>query len=186
MTVRRFLLVVAGAALMLSLFGSERVRAQDAVTDEALLTEKCSLCHPSTRIFRSEPAKLKEIIERMRSKNPDWISTIQSEHIAAVVAKITNDPNVTATRLAWSEAVDRGTDLFNDKALGTKGVSCSTCHKPEAFRSVEDSYPRWDAKLKQFVGLDATILTMMREKVGADVTASDQRVMDLLIYLKSR
>ncbi len=187
MTVRRLLVVVALAALLLSLFGAETVPAQDAPPEDALLAEKCGLCHSGHRIYILEPAKLKETIERMRSKNPDWISTIQSEHIARVVAKIANDPNVIAIRLAWTESVGRGTALFNDQTLGKKGVSCSSCHKkPEAFRQIEDTYPRWNAKLKRFVGLDETILTMMREKVGADVAATDQRLMDLLIYLKSR
>ena len=91
-----------------------------------------------------------------------------------------------AYRTAWQESLDRGQALFGDKTLGKKGFSCADCHKPEAFHQIADAYPRWDAKRKTFLSLDETIAVMLREKVQADVAPNDPRVMDLLIYLKTR
>jgi hypothetical protein len=70
--------------------------------------------------------------------------------------------------------------------LWKKGVSCSGSHMmPEQFSKIEDTYPRWDAKLKRFVGHDETIALMLREKIGAELAPNDQRIHDLLIYLKT-
>jgi len=182
----RFRLAVAGFAFSFILLAAGSARAEDTSTADALLQEKCNLCHTSKRIFRMDPAKIKETVARMRSMNPDWISTIQSDHIAEVVSKIVDDPNVMANRVAWQESIARGEALFGDKSLGKKNASCADCHKPEAFRQISDSYPRWDAKRKSFLSLDETIAVMLREKVEADLAPADQRVMDLLIYLKTR
>lgn len=185
MAIRRFRRAAAGFALTLPLMIPAHLSADDP-TAEALVKEKCSLCHSSKRVNRMDPARIKETVERMRKLNPDWISSIQSDHIAAVISKTVNDPNVIAARTAWQEALDRGEALFKDDTVGKKGVSCATCHSMvEQFHQVEDSYPRWDAKLKRFVGLDETIATMLRDKVGAELAPSDQRIHDLLIYLKS-
>ena len=76
--------------------------------------------------------------------------------------------------------------LFTDDTLGNKGISCSGCHTmPQQFSKLEDTYPRWDAKLKRFVCLDETIAIMLREKIGAELAPNDQRIHDLLIYLKT-
>ena len=185
MDARRFRFFAAGLALTLPLMAVTDLPAEDP-TAEALLKEKCSLCHSSKRINRMDPVKIRETVERMRKMNPDWISTIQSDHIATAIAKVIDDPNITASRTAWREALDRGEALFKDDTLGKKGVSCSGCHTmPEQFNKIEDSYPRWDAKLKRFVGLDETIAIMLREKIGAELATNDQRIHDLLIYLKT-
>jgi len=185
MSIRRFHFFAAGLALTLPLMAAAHLPAEE-LTPEALLTEKCSLCHSSKRIFRLDPVKLKETVERMRKMNPDWISSIQSDHIAEVIAKIINDPSIMASRTAWIEALDRGEALFKNNTLGKKGVSCSGCHTmPKQFSKIEDAYPRWDAKLKRFVGLDETIAIMLREKIGAELAPNDPRIHDLLIYLKT-
>lgn len=186
MRAHRFRFVAAGLALTLPLIAAVQLRAEEP-TAEALLKEKCSLCHSSKRINRMDPAKIKETVERMRKMNPDWITTIQSDHIAAVIAKTVEDPNIIAARTAWREALDRGEALFKDDTLGKSGKSCGSCHSmPEQFEKIEDSYPRWDANRKRFAGLDETIAIMLREKVGAELVANDQRIHDLLIYLKTR
>lgn len=186
MHTRRFRLVAAGLALTLPLIAAVQLRAEEKTAD-ALVEEKCSLCHSSKRIFRMDPAQIKETVARMRAMNPDWITTIQSDHIAGVIQKVVEDSNVIAARTAWREALDRGEALFSDDTLGKSGKSCSSCHpKPEQFKKIEDAYPRWDAKLKRFAALDETIAIMLREKIGAELAANDQRIHDLLIYLKTR
>jgi len=182
----RFRIAVAVFAVSLALPAIGPSWAADAPIEDALLQEKCSLCHSNNRIFNMDPAKIKETVERMRKMSPDWISTIQSDHLAEVLAKVVNDPNVVAARTAWNESLDRGEALFKNTALGQRGVSCTDCHKSEDFHQVADSYPRWDANRKRFLTLDETIVVMLREKVGADLAAPDQRVIDLLIYLKTR
>lgn len=174
-----------GCAVSVLLAGAVPARAAAVPTEDKLLREKCMACHTSKRAYTIDPTRIKETIERMRGRSPDWISTVESEHIAAVIATITGDPNVMANRLAWQEAVVRGSELFADKALGNKGVACADCHKPAAFRQVTDSYPRWEPKLKRFVDFDETIVLMLRDKIGAEVAPTDQRVMDLLLYLKT-
>ena len=185
MHARRFRFVAAGIAFLLPAMAAAQLRAEEA-TQDALLSEKCSLCHSSKRINRMDPAKIKETVERMRKMNPDWISTVQSDHISSVIAKVVEDPSIAAARTAWREALVRGEALFRNETIGNKGVSCSRCHtKTEQFHQIQDSYPRWDAKLKRFVGLDETIAIMLREKVGAELAPNDQRIHDLLIYLKT-
>lgn len=185
MDIRRFRCFAAGLAVTLPLMAVALLPAEEP-TSEALLQEKCSLCHSSKRILRLDPVKIKETVERMRKMNPDWISSIQSDHIAREIAKVIGDPSIMASRTAWNEALDRGASLFKDDTLGKKGVSCSSCHTmPEQFNKIEDTYPRWDAKLKRFVGLDETIAIMLREKIGAELAPNDQRIHDLLIYLKT-
>ena len=186
MDIRRFRFFAAGLAMTLPLMVAAHLPA-DEQTSDALLKEKCNLCHSSKRINRMDPVKIKETVERMRKMNPDWISSVQSDHIAAVIAKAVEDPNIVAARTAWREALERGEALFKDDILGKSGKSCGHCHsKPEQFEKIEDSYPRWDAKLKQFATLDETIARMLREKIGAELAANDQRIHDLLIYLKTR
>ena len=185
MDTRRFRFAATALALTLPLMAAAHLRAEEPTAD-ALLSEKCGLCHSSKRINRMNPAKIKETVERMRKMNPDWISSIQSDHIATVIAKAIEDPGIIAARTAWREALSRGEALFKDDTLGKKGVSCSSCHTmPEQFHQIEDSYPRWDAKLKRFVSLDETITIMLREKIGAELAPGDQRIHDLLIYLKT-
>ncbi|HWR97665.1 MAG TPA: hypothetical protein VN317_04520 [Candidatus Methanoperedens sp.] len=150
------------------------------------MQEKCNPCHTSKRIFILDPAKSKEAVERMRKMNPDGISTIQSDHIAMIVANIARDSNVMASRGAWRESLDRGEALFGNKRLGKKDSSCADCQKPEAFHQIADAFPRWDAKRKSFPSLDETIAVMLREKGEADIAPNDQRVMDPLIHLKTR
>jgi len=185
MDAHRLRFVAAGFALALPVMAAANLRAEES-TETALLKEKCSLCHSSKRIYRMDPVKIKETIDRMRKMNPDWISSIQSDHIAAAIAKAIDDPGIIAARTAWREALSRGEALFKDLTLGKKGVSCSSCHTmPEQFSKIEDAYPRWDAKLKRFVGLDETIAITLREKIGAELAPNDQRIHDLLIYLKT-
>jgi cytochrome c len=185
MGIRRIHLFAAGLAMTLPLVAAAHLRAEEP-TSEALLKEKCSLCHSSKRVMRMDPVMIKATVERMRKMNPDWISSIQSDHIAEEIAKVVKDPNIMASRTAWLEALDRGATLFKNDALGKKGVSCNGCHKtPGQFSKIEDTYPRWDAKLKRFVGLDETIANMLREKIGAEIAPNDQRIHDLLIYLKT-
>ena len=153
MNAHRFRLVAAGLALTLPLIAAAQLRAEEP-TGEALLKEKCDLCHSSKRVNRMDPAKIKETVARMRKMNPDWISEIQNDHIAEVIAKLVEDPNLIAARTAWSEALERGAALFKNNTLGKSGKSCSSCHsKPEQFQKIEDSYPRWDANLKRFAPL---------------------------------
>ena len=41
--------------------------------------------------MRMDPVKIKATVERMRKMNPDWISSIQSDHIAEEIAKVVKD-----------------------------------------------------------------------------------------------
>ena len=157
-----------------------------AAIEDQLLNEKCSLCHATKRLFRMDPGEIRETVERMRKMYPDWISTIESDHIAEVITKVVKDPSAVAQRKAWQEAVERGEKLFGDASLSPKGNACSTCHKKEGLRNVADAFPRWDGQLKRFVPLNEAINRMVEFKLEAEpFPPNDQRLFDLIAYLKS-
>ena len=182
---RTIVVVSLVAAMVFSLAGSPLAQQAPGIEDE-LLNEKCSFCPSSKRILRLEPSKIKETVERMRKMNPDWISTIQSDDIAEVIATVANDTNVIAQRKAWNEALERGEKIFNDTSLGKTGKACASCHAPVTLRNIADSYPQWDVERKRFVTLNETINRMVESKLGAEpFSRNDQSLFDLIAYLKS-
>lgn len=173
-------------ALGAPLGASIALAQQTAPTDDELLNAKCTLCHAGHRIYQLKPEEIRPVVERMRKLNPDWITTTESDHIATVIAKILDDPNALAARVAWGEAVERGGALFNDVRLGTTGKSCSSCHQPGSLRNVEDAFPKYDPALKRFVDISEAINVMIQEKMkGTPLPPNDQRYFDLLSYIKT-
>lgn len=157
-----------------------------APTDDEILNAKCTLCHSGHRIYQLKPEEIRPVVERMRTLNPDWITTTESDHIVAVIAKLLDDPSAIATRVAWSEAVERGAALFKDARLGTTGKSCLSCHQSGSLRNVEDAFPKYDPVRKRFVEISEAINFMIQERMkGAPLPPNDQRYFDLLTYIKT-
>lgn len=187
--------VLLGSAVCILAAGTALAADDLSQLEEKLLKEQCNLCHSSKRILTMDPTKIAAVVERMRKMNPDWFTDIKSEHMVEVLAAILKDPQLVAGRLAWQEAVDRGERLFGDASLGKNEYSCKSCHDPATksaasppitLRNVVDAFPRWDPKLKRFVDINEAINRMVAEKLGGDqLLPNDQKLFDLLAYLKS-
>lgn len=179
---------IAGLALGIgiALLAAPAARAADALSiEEKLFAEKCSLCHSSKRIYMMDPVQLKPIVERMRKMNPDWMTTADSDHIVAVLAKLVDDPAAVAGRLAWREAAARGEALFEDEKLGTNGKSCASCHDAKTMKQVADGFPRYDLKLRRLVTLEDVVAMMVRENLAGELPPNSPQMIDLLVYIKS-
>jgi len=175
------------SATLVSAVAAAPVRAADEMpSGEDLLQAKCSICHSGHRIYRLTPEQIRPVLERMKAMNPDWVTTVQSEHIAKAIEKILADPKAQAERKAWLESVDRGEALFNSAALGTTGKSCAGCHPLPSLKNVADAYPKYDPVRNRFVGIDEAINFMIQDKLkGTPLPPNDQKYFDLLAYLKS-
>lgn len=176
-------LCIGLAALM---WASTAAAQQPQITDEELLKAKCSLCHSGHRIYQLTAEQIRPIVERMQKMNPDWITAIESEHIATVITRILADPKAVAMRDAWIASVARGEQLFSDQGLGTNGKSCSSCHDAGSLKNVEDAFPKFDPVRKRFVDINEAINYMIQERMkGTPLPPNDQRYFDLLAYIKS-
>ena len=161
-------------------------RADEATEEADLLKAKCTLCHTSMQIYVADRAKLKEVVDRMTAKNPEWFKDTDSRHLLAVLTRMLGDPKVAAQRKAWEDAVARGKALFADRSLGTTGKACVDCHAEGSLGRVKELYPRYDEKSNRYESLEERLSTMIVSKLGgAAPTVGDQRVSDLGIYLKS-
>jgi cytochrome c553 len=162
------------------------VRADESTVEADLLTAKCTLCHTSMRVYTADTAKLKEVVERMTAKNPEWFRDTDSQHLLDALVKMLGDPTVVAQRKAWEEAVARGRALYADRTLGTAGKACVDCHAEGSLGRVKNLYPRYDEKTNRYESLEERLATMMVTKLGAAAPAiGDRRVGDLSSYLKS-
>jgi hypothetical protein len=161
-------------------------RADEATTEADLLRAKCTLCHTSMRVYTADTAKLKEIVDRMTAKNPEWFKDTDSRHLMEALSRLLDDPKVAAQRKAWEEAVARGRALYTDRSLGTSGKACVDCHVEGSLGRVKDLYPRYDEKTNRYESLEERLTTMIVTKLGgAAPAAGDPRLSDLTIYLKS-
>jgi len=67
-------------------------RADEATEEADLLKAKCTLCHTSMQIYVADRAKLKEVVDRMTAKNPEWFKDTDSRHLLAVLTRMLGDP----------------------------------------------------------------------------------------------
>ena len=157
-----------------------------APSEADLLQGKCILCHSAMRVYTMDPAKLKETVERMAAKNPEWFKDVSSRHVVEALSSILKDPNIAAQRASWEEAVARGKALYADRSLGTAGKACIDCHPAGSLARVEEKYPKYDEKLNRYESLEERLATMIVTKLGgAPPFAGDPRITDLGIYLTS-
>lgn len=173
-------------ALAVSLWATTALAQQPQISDEDLLKAKCTLCHSGHRIYQLTAEQIRPVVERMQKMNPDWISQIESEHIADVITKVLDDPTAVVMREAWIQSVARGEQIFSNPALGTNGKTCSSCHAKDSLKNIEDAYPKFDPVRKRFVDISEAINYMIQERMkGTPLPANDQRYFDLLAYIKS-
>lgn len=163
------------------------VAADDAASiKDAILAEKCSLCHSSKRIMMMDPDQLRPVLERMQKMNPDWITNIDREHIAKVLAGVLRTSNVMAIREAWNDAVERGEKHFSDPSMGSNGKACTDCHARETMKQVADGYPQYDLKIRRIVSFEERVRRMITDQLAGETAgAGDPKVLELIAYLKS-
>jgi cytochrome c553 len=177
---------ILAAVFAVALAARTAPAADQPLSEEDLFKNKCDRCHSGHRIYKLTPDQIRPVVERMRKMDPDWITDVDSEHIANVIAKILGDPSAIAQRDAWAASVARGEALFRDATLGTTGKSCSSCHQPGSLRNVQDGFPRFDPVLKRFVDIEEAINLMVKNRLkGTPFPPNDQKYFDLLAYLKS-
>lgn len=151
-----------------------------------LIQKKCALCHTGHRIYNADPAQIKELVERMTAKNPEWFKDADKGHLVAGLAKLLNDPQIVTRRKDWEATVAKGKAVFADASLGKSGKSCSSCHKPEALRGVSDGYPAYDKATGRYISLQERLQKMIVSKLdGAEIPLGDPRTVALEAYLKS-
>ena len=163
---------------------------QPAIAQEgasrALIEGKCSLCHPSTRVFTVDPGSLKEVVARMTKKNPEWFKETDSRHLLESLETMLKDPEISAMRDAWEKTVSRGKALFSDPNLGGNGKSCADCHTEDSLREVRNNYPKWDVSLSKMVSLEERLNKMVVSKLeGKAFQVEDERLTSLALYIKS-
>jgi cytochrome c553 len=160
---------------------------QPATTPETeLLNSKCSLCHTGHRLFTADPAKLKELVDRMEAKNPDWFKGTEKTHLVEALSALLKDPLIKARREAWERTVADGKAYFSDATLGSSGKSCQSCHTPESLREVASDYPKYDPALNRYLSFQERISRMISEKMGGkELLLGDPRSIALETYLKS-
>ena len=180
---RTFTTLILAAVLVAPL----TVAAQTAApTEEDLIQKKCSICHTGHRVFTADPAQLKEVVERMERKNPDWFKDTDKGHLVEGLAKLLNDPEIAARRKAWEATVAKGKEVFADASLGTTGKSCASCHTPEALRGIAERYPAYDTAASRYVSLQERLQKMIVTKLaGPEIPLGDPRTVGLEAYLKS-
>ncbi|GAB63237.1 MAG: hypothetical protein DWB56_03070 [Candidatus Jettenia sp.] len=93
---------------------------KDAVSKHLLVDTKCSRCHTLKRVFiMPRPAEAwKNIVEEMRDKNPEWITSEEAQQIISEIVSILPE----RIRAATSERKDYEDArlLFVDR--------CTSCH----------------------------------------------------------
>ena len=96
-------------------------------------------------------------------------------------------------------AVERGKALFDDPALGTTGMSCSSCHmeggtKPgkmgemeiKPFANVGAAYPKYVGMAGKVITLDQIVNICIKKPMkGTPLEWHDQRLADLSAYVAS-
>jgi cytochrome c len=180
---RTFLLLVV---LTGSLLGTPDVRAGESTEEIDLINVKCQLCHRGIRLYIMEPSRLREIVDRMTAKNPEWFKDVDSRHLVDVLSTMLKDPKIDAQRKAWEESVSRGKALFADRSLGTTGKACLDCHAEGSLGRVKDLYPKFNEKLNRFESMEERLSSMIVTKLGgAAPAAGDPRLTDLTLYLKT-
>ena len=151
-----------------------------------LLQNKCNLCHLAIRIYSADTQKLKETVDRMTAKNPEWFKDTNSRHLVEALAMMFKDPKVMAMRKAWEEAVARGKALYVDRSLGTTGKACVDCHAEGSLGFVKELYPKYNETLNRYESMEERLSGMIVTKLGGAPPASgDPRITDLTLYLKS-
>lgn len=172
--------------LAFTLIAAPATRADDSAAETDLLKGKCTLCHTSLRVYTADAANLKELVERMTAKNPDWFKDTDSRHLMDALAAMLNDPKVAAQRKAWEDAVARGKALYVDRSLGAGGKACVDCHAEGSLGRVKDLYPKYNEQLGRFESMEERLSSMIVTKLGgAPPAVGDQRVSDLGFYLRS-
>jgi cytochrome c len=161
-------------------------RAVEPAAEADLLRGKCTLCHTSMRVYTVDSTKLKEVVDRMTAKNPEWFKDTDSRHLLEALAKLLDDPKIVAQRRAWEEAVARGKAIYADRSLGTTGKACIDCHAEGSLGLVKDQYPKYNEKLNRYESLEERLSGMVVTKLGgAPPAVGDPRLTDLTLYLKS-
>ena len=172
---------LAAAALLAAAVGSDA-----ATPEEELIASKCTLCHTKSAVYAADSARLKETVERMTAKNPDWFKDTDSRHLLEALSTMLNDPKLAAQRKAWEEAVARGKALYADRSIGSAGKACVDCHAEGSLGRVKDLYPKYNEKLNRYESMEERLATMIVDKLGgAPPAVGDQRISDLTFYLKS-
>jgi len=172
---------LAAAALLAAATGSAA-----ATSEEELIASKCTLCHTKAAVYTVDSAKLRETVERMTAKNPDWFKDVEMRHLLESLEKMVADPRVAEARAAWDAAAARGKALFADPSLGTTGKSCADCHSAASLGRVKDGYPRFNPELGRAESLEERLDAMVRVKLkGAGLPLGDERSTALAIYLKT-
>lgn len=172
--------------LALSLPGIAGAQQPAGTPESDLLNTKCSLCHTGHRLLTADPAQVKDLVERMEAKNPDWFKGTEKAHLVEALATLLKDPQIAARRTAWDETVAQGKALFSDASLGASGKSCQSCHTAAAMRRVADDYPKFDGALNRYISFQERISLMISGKMGGKVLPlGDPRPVALEAYLKS-
>ena len=179
-------LVIALAVVAAALPALAGAQQGNSPTIDPQLVKKCTLCHSSQRFLTANPAQLKELVERMAQKFPDWFKDAEQQSLVAQLETLLNDPQVVAGRAQWDETVARGKALFSDPSLGVGTKSCAGCHAPESLRNVADAYPRFDPKSGRHISLQERIDQMIVGQMGGKrLPLGDIRTVSLEAYLKS-
>jgi len=172
--------------LAFSLTVATVVRADESTAETDLIQVKCELCHTMMRGYLMDASRLKEIVDRMTAKNPQWFKDVDSRHLMEVLTTMLKDPKIAALRQAWEEAVARGKALYVDRSLGTTGKACVDCHAEGTLGRVKDLYPKYNEKLNRFESMEERLSGMIVTKLGgAQPAIGDPRITDLTLYLKS-
>jgi cytochrome c len=181
---KHFVAALAFAILALSAAAGAQQRTGPTVDPQ--LVKKCTLCHSSQRLLSTNPAQLKELVERMAQKFPDWFKDTEQQELVTKLDALLKDPQVAASRAQWDETVARGKALFSDPSLGVGAKSCAGCHATEALRGVADAYPKFDAKIGRHISLQERIDQMIVGQMGGKrLPLGDIRTVSLEAYLKS-
>jgi len=179
-------LVIALAVTAAALPAAVGAQQTAAPAIDPQLVKKCTLCHSSQRFLSTNPAQLKELVERMAQKFPDWFKDAEQQELVAKLDALLKDPQVAASRAQWDETVARGKALFADPSLGVGSKSCAGCHTPASLRNIADAYPKFDAKSGRHISLQERIDQMIVGQMGGKrLPLGDIRTVSLEAYLKS-
>ena len=94
-----------------------------------------------------------------------------------------------AAREALAKSVETGKSLFADKALGTTGKTCTTCHanpKKEKLHLKDrvGDYPKYDRGEKKIITLGQKIRRMIQRNLkGKEETLGSARLVAIEAYL---
>ena len=94
-----------------------------------------------------------------------------------------------AAREALAKSVETGKKLFSDKALGTTGKTCTTCHanpkKEKMFlKGRVGNYPKYDRGEKKVITLGQKIRKMIQRNLkGKEEALGSDRLVAIEAYL---